>query len=105
MGGTKKLACRNGCRSFEAIDSRDGFPRPRQAFPQRVAPQQSSSPFRLTTYDRLHLDHAPCSVRNIQSQAPTISGELQFPLECSNPVFECVPLKRGSAAINISMKR
>ena len=37
-----------GCRSIEAIDSRDGFPRPRQAIPRRVAPQQSSSPFRLT---------------------------------------------------------
>ena len=40
--------------------SRDGFPRPHQAFPRRVASQQNSSSFRLTVDVRSQTESAPC---------------------------------------------
>jgi hypothetical protein len=58
--------------------SRDRFPHPRQAIPRRVAPQHSSSLFRLTEDVRSQMESAPCGFQCYQFDALTISGELQF---------------------------
>jgi hypothetical protein len=58
--------------------SRDRFSHPRQAIPRRVAPQHSSSPFRLTEDVRSQMESTPCGFQCYQFDAITISGELQF---------------------------
>ena len=58
--------------------SRDGFPRPHQALPRRVASQQNSSQFRLTVAVRSQTESAPCRFQCYQFEALTNSGELQW---------------------------